>query len=104
MTKDILNRYIKKINTSTIFGIVESVTITTAVIDSDGDKFAIKINSSHVGDFQRAMRQKAEIVVRCLDRSTPRAFGKQAFFEISKEEQAIEFIANSVDESFKLTA
>jgi hypothetical protein len=104
MTSNILNQYIKKINTSTIFGIVEKVTITTAVIDSDGEKFVIKVNILQVVDFERAMRQGAEIAVRCVDRSTPRAIGGRAFFTIEKEAQAIEIISNSEAESFELMA
>jgi hypothetical protein len=103
MTTKTLHNFSKKINTSTVFGRVESVTITTAVINSDGEKFPIKINMMQVGDFERAMRQGAEIAVRCVDRSTPRAIGGRAFFAISKEAQVIEFIDISESESFELT-
>jgi len=104
MTTKNLHDFHKKINLSTVFGIVESVTISTAVINSDGEKFPIKINSIQVGDFQRAMRMGAQVMVRCLDRSTARAIGGRAFFVIEKEAQVIEFFVNSVEQSFELTA
>lgn len=104
MTTKNLTHFSRKINTSTVFGRVESVTISTAIIDSDGEKFPIKINRFQVEGFQRAQRMGAEIAVRCVDRSTTRAIGGRAIFTIEKEAEAIEFFNDSVCESFELTA
>jgi hypothetical protein len=90
MHNENLSNFPKKVNTGSIFGTVESVSLSSVVLDSFGQKFSIQIETSQIPVFESAKRKNAQIVVGCEIHSCSVPLGGIAFFRN-------EFLAKSID-------